>query len=143
MRPLLRIALAALTAVPLLLPLSGTARAAGPCDLPLNEGETVSHRMVRIIRCSTRRWPVRGGAEKAICIADRESGLNPKARSPGRTNLGIFQHSAKEWPDRYEVWTLPRWELDDSALIGRTNIIVAIRMVNAGGWGPWNGVEGC
>ena len=143
MRPLLRIALAALTAVPLLIPLTGTAHAAGPCDLALNDGEGVAHRMVRIIRCSTRRWPVHGGADRAICIAERESDLNPKARSAGATNLGIYQHSATDWPDRYDTWTLPRWQLDDNALIGRTNIIVAIRMVNATGWGPWNGVGGC
>ena len=143
MRPPLRVALVVLTAVPLLVPFTGVARAAGPCDLSLNDGEAVTHRMVRIIRCASRRWAVPGGTEKAICIADRESGLDPKATSPHRTNLGIYQHSAADWPDRYETWTRRVWHLDDSALVGRTNIIVAIRMVNASGWGPWNGVDGC
>src|SRR3712207_3077276 len=143
MRPLLRIALAALTAVPLLVPFAGRAAPAGPYDLPLRDGETVARRMVRIIRCATERWPVPGDAGRAICIAERESGLDPKAASPGRTNLGIYQHSAVEWPDRYETWTRNVWELDESALIGRTNIIVAIRMANAAGWGAWDGVEGC
>jgi hypothetical protein len=133
---------AAVTAIALLVPVAGPASAAGPCDLPMTEDETVRHRMVRIIRCATARWPVRGGAERAICIADRESGLDPKARSPDRTYLGIYQHSAKEWPDRYQSWTLPSWELDDSALVGRTNIIVAIRMANVDGWDAW-GVDGC
>ena len=99
--------------------------------------------MIRLIRCATARWPVRGGAERAICIADHESGLDPKARSQHGSYLGIFQHSAAMWPERFDTWTRRVWELDDNALIGRSNIVVAIRMVSANGWGPWRGVEGC
>lgn len=84
-----------------------------------------------------------GGATKAICIADVESGLNPDARSAGGTYLGLFQHSAELWPDRYDTWTRRAWELDESALSGRTNTIVTIRMVNANGWGSWAGVGDC
>lgn len=99
--------------------------------------------MKRLIRCAVRRWDVPGGAEKAICVARRESGLNPKAVSePEGLYVGLFQHSAEMWPDRYETWTRPRWELRTGALNGRTNAIVAIRMVNANGWDPWEG-EGC
>jgi hypothetical protein len=119
------------------------ARADGPCDLALREGERIPHRMARIIRCATDRWPVRGGAERAICIAERESGLDPKATSAHRAYVGIYQHRALDWPDRFSTWTRRVWALDDSALIGRSNIIVAIRMVNANGWGPWRGVDGC
>ena len=119
------------------------AHAAGPCDLSLRVGERVTHRMTRLIRCATARWPVRGGADKAICIADHESGLNPKARSHRGAYLGIFQHSAAMWPDRFDTWTRRVWQLDDNALIGRSNIVVAIRMVSANGWGPWRGIDGC
>jgi hypothetical protein len=132
-------------AVALIAPVAGPAspaRATGPCDLALRDGERVSHRMARIIRCAVARWPVRGGAERAICIADRESGLNPKAKADRGAYLGIYQHSAVEWPDRYAAWTRRVWRLDDSALIGRTNIVVAIRMVNVNGWGGWAGT-GC
>lgn len=117
----------------------------GPCALDRREGESIRHYAKRLIRCATDEWPVRGGAEKAICIADAESHLNPKAeaRSADGTYLGLFQHSADAWPDRYRAWTKRRWELDDRALNGRTNAIVTIRMVSANGWGPWRGVGDC
>jgi hypothetical protein len=97
----------------------------------------------RLIRCATERWEVPGGAEKAICIADAESNLNPRATSAGGEYLGLFQHSAEAWPARYDEWTRPGWDLDESALSGRTNAIVTMRMVNDAGWGPWEGVGDC
>ena len=115
----------------------------GPCDLRRAEGESVRSFSRRLIRCATDRWEVPGGAEKAVCIADAESHLNPRATSAGREYLGLFQHSAEAWPDRYETWTRPAWGLDESALSGRTNAIVTIRMVNEGGWGAWEGVGDC
>jgi hypothetical protein len=125
--------------------LPGTARAAhrpGPCHLHRIVDETTPHHMSRIIRCATDRWIVPGGAEKAICIARRESGLDPTATSKTGQYLGLYQHMASDWPRRYDAWTRPLWELSRYALNGRTNTIVTIRMVNAGGWGPWAGV-GC
>ncbi len=116
---------------------------AGPCDLVRQEGETVRQLSKRFIRCAADRWAVPGGAEKAICIARAESGLLPDTVSAGGEYLGLFQHSAEAWPGRYEAWTRASWGLDESALSGRTNAIVTIRMVNANGWGPWAGVEGC
>jgi hypothetical protein len=86
---------------------------------------------------------VPGGAETAICIADVESGLHPEATSETGEYLGLFQHAAEAWPGRYETWTREAWALDESALSGRTNAIVTIRMVNANGWGPWEGVGDC
>ncbi len=121
---------------------SGTARVPGPCALDRLEGEAVQDLVVRIITCATHKWPVPGGAEKAICIAERESGLIPWASSPTGQYLGLFQHSAEAWSDRYDEWTRPYWELKRSALNGRTNTIVTIRMANEDGWGPWAGV-GC
>ena len=116
---------------------------AGPCDLVPQEGETVRQLSKRYIRCAADRWAVPGGAEKAICIARAESGLLPDTVSAEGEYLGLFQHSAEAWPDRYEAWTRASWGLDESALSGRTNAIVTIRMVNADGWGPWAGVEDC
>jgi hypothetical protein len=114
----------------------------GPCYLTALTGETVKHRMKRIIRCAVDLWSVRGGATKAICIANRESHLNPHASSADGKFLGLFQHSAAAWPGRYDRWTRPKWQLHNNALNGRTNAIVTVRMVHAGGWGPWKGV-GC
>jgi hypothetical protein len=115
----------------------------GPCDLLRGGEETVRAFSKRLIRCAAGRWPVPGGAEKAICIADAESHLNPRTTSAGGEYLGLFQHSAEAWPARYETWTRPAWGLDESALSGRTNAIVTMRMVNEDGWGPWEGVGDC
>jgi hypothetical protein len=117
----------------------------GPCFLPARTAETVRHHMKRIIRCAVDLWPVPGGAAKAICIADRESHLNPEASSRTGKYLGLFQHSAAAWPNRYTSYTRPEWKLHTSALNGRTNAIVTIRMVHAvgtKGWRPWAGA-GC
>ena len=80
--------------------------------------------------------PVPGGSDRAICIAKRESGLNPKAESATGVYLGLYQHAAEYWEWRYDTYTEPAWDLPTSALKGRTNSIVTIRMVvEAGTWG--------
>lgn len=138
-------ALAALAAAALLaLPSTALAQhSPGPCDLHRGDTESVRSLSKRLIRCAAERWAVPGGTERAICIADVESGLNPEATSQDGEYLGLFQHSAEAWPDRYRAWTRPGWELDESALSGRTNAIVTMRMVNADGWGPWEHVGDC
>lgn len=115
----------------------------GPCDVHRRDGETVRQHSKRLIRCAVERWSVPGGAEKAICIADAESGLDPGTKSAGGDYLGLFQHRARVWPERYRAWTREAWELDESALSGRTNSIVTARIVNAEGWGAWHGVGDC
>jgi hypothetical protein len=125
--------------------LPGTAHAThrpGPCHLHRIVDEPTPHYVKRLIRCATDRWIVPGGADKAICIARRESGLDPTATSKTGEFLGLYQHMASVWPDRYETWTFAAWELRANALNGRTNTVVTMRMVNANGWGPWAGV-GC
>lgn len=126
------------------MPAHGSARdeRPGPCALVRGTDEGVRAFSARIITCAAERWPVQGGAEKAICIADRESGLIPTAQSPTGMYLGLFQHSAEAWGDRFLEWTRPTWELKPNALNGRTNAIVTMRMAHASGWGPWAGV-GC
>lgn len=115
----------------------------GPCAIPRADDQTVRQWAKELIRCAERRWEVPGGAEKAICIAKAESGLNPKVVSADGTYLGLFQHVAVAWPDRYREWTRRVWELDERALNGRTNAIVTIRMASANGWGAWAGVGDC
>jgi hypothetical protein len=102
----------------------------GPCSLSRGAEETVRQLSKRHIRCAVDEFgPIPGGARRAICIARRESGLIPTARSATSRYLGLYQHAAVYWPDRYEAWTQPGWGLPTSALRGRTNAIVTIRMV--------------
>ncbi len=117
----------------------------GPCRLMKTPTETIQHFSKRVIRCAAARWTVPGGAAKGLCIARRESGLVPSARSATGRYLGLYQHSAADWPRRYAAWTVPAWHLRTSALSGRTNAVVTFRMVHsAGGWAPagWR-VRGC
>ncbi len=84
----------------------------------------------------TRFGPVPGGTARAICIARRESGLNPSATSePTGRYRGLYQHDRDYWLSRYEEHTVATWELSRRALNGRTNAIVTVRMVSrAGTW---------
>jgi hypothetical protein len=108
----------------------------GPCDVHPLDGESTERLAKRVIRCAVRRFgPVPGDAERAICIADRESGLLPEASSPTGMYLGLYQHAAEYWDERYAEWTRPSWNLPTSALDARANAIVTIRMVeDDGGW---------
>jgi hypothetical protein len=109
-----------------------------PCALPRRDGETIQHHSRRLIECAVGAFgPVRGGAPRAICIAKRESGLIPAASSKTGMYLGLYQHAATYWPYRFDTYTRASWELSSSALSGRSNAIVTVRMVHAaGGWKP-------
>jgi hypothetical protein len=143
--------LVAVVALPLLLSVTAKASViispdAGPCDLVRRTSESIHHLSRRHIACAVDRFgPVGGGAPRAICIAKRESGLDPGARSATGMYLGLYQHSAKMWPDRFKRWTKASWELSEKALNGRSNSIVTIRMVHAAG--SWKAagwpVKGC
>jgi len=116
----------------------------GPCDFHRLDGESVQHFSKRRIVCAVELFgPVPGGAQRAICIAKRESGLIPTMTSePTGQYRGLFQHDRRYWPGRYDTFTMPAWQLSPRALNGRTNAIVTIRMVvrygtwNAAGWPP-------
>ncbi|MGZ6546206.1 MAG: hypothetical protein ACXVEI_12925 [Actinomycetota bacterium] len=138
----LALSLLAATPASAALPRTTTPPAPGPCALVRSVGEAIQDFSIRIITCAADKWPVEGGADKAICIARRESGLIPTASSPTGMYVGLFQHSAADWPNRYEQWTRPSWQLKENPYNGRTNAIVTIRMANAQGWGAWAGV-GC
>ena len=133
-RILAAVAALALTAVTLVAPAASAHHRAGPCDADRVADETIQHFMKRKITCAVDLFgPVPGGSDRAICIANRESGLIPTASSATGMYLGLFQHSAAAWPDRYAKWTDLAWELSSDALSGRTNAIVTIRMVHAAG----------
>ena len=117
---------------------------AGPCDFHREDGETIRHFSKRRIVCAVDRFgPVPGDARRAICIARRESGLDPTATSePTGEYRGLFQHDRDFWDWRYETYTRRVWNLSPWALNGRTNAIVTIRMVadfgtwKRAGWPP-------
>ncbi len=117
---------------------------AGPCDFHIRDGETIQHFSKRRIVCAVDRFgPLPGGAARAVCIARRESGLDPRATSsPIGQYLGLYQHDKDMWPGRFARYTRPAWELSQNGLNGRSNAIVTIRMVvrfgtwKAAGWPP-------
>ncbi|MEX0753776.1 MAG: hypothetical protein WEA54_01750 [Actinomycetota bacterium] len=124
---------------------TGDATAPGPCALGRGSNEDVRSFSKRLIRCAVAHWPVRGGVDKALCIAKRESGLIPRAVSADGRYLGLYQHAKRYWPSRYDATTQPDWRLENDALNGRTAAIVTMRMVHRGGrhgWDPWRG-RGC
>jgi hypothetical protein len=129
-------AVIALLAVPLVSPSPASASSSGPCALSRATDETVQHFSKRQIRCAVADFgPLPGGVARAVCIARRESSLIPTAESTDGKYLGLFQHMAKAWKTRYKDYTKASWALPTSALKGRTNAIVTIRMVVAlGGW---------
>jgi hypothetical protein len=137
-------AAALLTAIAVATPPATAVQQPGPCALHRADGESVHHFSKRLIVCSVRRFgPIPGGSTRAVCIARRESGLDPKATSsPTGRYLGLFQHDRRMWPGRYDRYTDPAWELSTTALNGRSNAVVTIRMVEAigtwkaAGWPP-------
>jgi hypothetical protein len=109
----------------------------GPCDFHRKDDEAVRAFSRRLILCAVERFgPVRGGSDRAICIAKRESGLDPNATSePTGQYRGLFQHDRDYWSSRYDTYTRAAWELSPRVLNGRTNAIVTIRMVaDFGAW---------
>ena len=114
----------------------------GPCDIHRTADMTIKEHSKALIRCAVARWPVKGGADKAICVARRESALNPKAIGGDGAYLGLFQHMKAAWHERLVAWTKPAWQLKDDGLNGRSNTIVTIRIASAEGWAAWKGA-GC
>ena len=123
---------------------AGPTRVPGPCALTRQDGERIQSFSIRLIRCAAAKWPVPGGATKAVCIARHESGLVPTATSPSGQYLGLFQDSKTYWPTNYRHYTYPVWRLKTTALNGRSNAVVSVRMAHnpAVGWRPWRGT-GC
>jgi len=99
------------------------------CDIDWRKG---TWQVKQLIRCAAAHWHVPGGADTALAIADRESRFRPIAYNPSGC-AGIYQHMLEYWPVRASAYGFPGW----SAFNARANIIVTIKMVKQGGWGPW------
>lgn len=121
-------------------------RQLGPCDqerfLRITPKEWSPSIVRGLIRCVVARWPVAGGAPKAIAVFSCESSLFPWASSNG--NLGIGQ--LRFWPDRVHRYLRARWfnaaqwsrirAVPNGAFLARANVIVSVRLAHSG-WGPW------
>lgn len=105
---------------------------ASVCPIKWHKGPWFVKQMVR---CAARHYHVPGGAAHALYIANRESRFQPHAYNASSGAEGIYQHLARYWPGRSTTFGFHGW----SAFNARANIIVAMRMVKAGGWGPWGG----
>lgn len=71
----------------------------------------------------------------AFYVADRESSFYAYARNTSSGACGIFQHMPRYWPSRAATFGFG----GASCFNARANIMVTIRMVRQGGWGPWGG----
>ena len=126
----------------------------GPCPIrwrfePVSEHRGEIELAVRkLIRCAVRRWPVPGGASKALEVFECESGWWPWAI--GGDNLGVGQHKDDYWPSRARrllkrAWfpgrrfPAPYGSPGDRRLAfnARANVLVSVRMAHRVGWGPW------
>jgi hypothetical protein len=89
------------------------------------------------IRCDVRRWPVPGGAATALRIANCESGYETKTSG---SYLGVYQFAPSTWSSNRSRFRAlgRRWDLSWSALKGRANVTVAIKVASTTGWGPWS-----
>ncbi len=102
------------------------------CNIDWEQGPS---KVQQLIRCAAHRWPVPGGAPKALDVARCESGFNPTAYSGySGGNAGVFQQNVVYWPGRAATYGFPGW----SPFNGRANVIVSIRMAHAGGWSSWS-----
>lgn len=92
----------------------------------------------RLIHCAADRWPV--DISTAMYVADRESNFQPHAYNPSGAS-GVYQHMAHLWPARIASFlrnTGRRFDVrHTSPFNARANVLVTIRMVHQGGWGPW------
>jgi hypothetical protein len=104
-----------------------------------NDGSSTwtSREVRQEIRCATQKWPVPGGATRAIAIALCESGTDLQDAG-GDGYAGPFQQSERYWPDRRRHYKPAGWELARNPAHPRANVIVSIRQAHGSGWGAWS-----
>jgi hypothetical protein len=96
---------------------------------PQTHGRVSAADRAKVIRQIRRAWG--GNDNKAIRVAECESGLNPKATSPGGTYLGLWQFSRATWNDYDGPGNDPR----DVNAYRQTQ--VAYRLFQDRRWAPW------
>jgi hypothetical protein len=88
------------------------------------------------IRCAVGKWSVPGGTSRALHVARCESGFNEHATYAD--HVGVYQHVRRYWPARFRAHRVRGWHMHRSPFNARSNVVVSIRMVHSGGWGPWS-----
>jgi hypothetical protein len=110
----------------------------------LDNGTWTTREVKRTITCTANRFQV--SVEKALYIANRESGYNEWAYNDGGCGGwdcgGVFQHHMLYWAGRADMF--PDWQRwwrinSDCWCNPRIQALVTIKMVQRGGWGPWGG----
>ncbi len=109
--------------------LAGSSAPAWAVAAPSSRGTVSDAEEAKVIRQIKRGWG--GNDNKAIRVADCESGLNPKAASPGGTYLGLWQFSKATWSDYDGPGSDPR----DVNAFRQTQ--VAYRLFQDRRWAPW------
>jgi hypothetical protein len=71
--------------------------------------------------------------DKAVLIADCESGLNPSAYNPGGPYGGLYQHSEAAWDSRAAAAGYP----GASIFNAEANTAAAYLLWSSNGWDPW------
>lgn len=89
------------------------------------------------IRCAARAFGV--DISDALSVAECESHYKADAWNPGGY-AGVYQQSTRYWRTRQNTYDPDHgdWDIGESVFNGRANVIVSIRMVARGGWGPWS-----
>lgn len=102
-------------------------------------GVNTKHEVRKTIVCFVERWPV--DLEKVLAIAERESGLNPRAVNPTSGACGVFQAIPTYWPARVAKLNqqVPGVNAGPSCFNGRSNVATHVRMMHNSGFGPWGG----
>lgn len=99
------------------------------------DGWTV-YEVKHTIRCAVKRWPVPGGLDRAMYIADRESNFQQFATNPSGCR-GIYQWADGTWSSVLDDFPRLYALLDHNVYNARSNVMYAIRYGNLRGWGPW------
>lgn len=90
------------------------------------------------ISCAVTKFPVPGGYGTVLYIAERESGLYPKAVSPTGCCKGIYQQAARYWSGRLASFRKahPHYLVGPRIFNARTNILVSVWMMHVYGVCP-------
>jgi hypothetical protein len=95
--------------------------------------------VARTIECAVDHWPVDGGIGKAKSVAACESGMDADEYG-NPPYMGVYQFHPDTWSRATSNWEnfMERWSVRDAPFNGRSNVLLAIRIVHAGSWSPWS-----
>ena len=103
------------------------------------EDDWTTREIALTIQCGVDHYPVYGGAAKALAVGSCESGLDEDEYG-NPPYIGVYQFHPSTWSSAFANWRnfAQRWSIRSSPWNGRSNVLIAIKMVHSGGWGPWS-----